>query len=80
VEGSLATISMIGSFLIVLTFAAIKQIRKFPTNLILYMAICDFWFSFKFVASSLYSGKGGSDSLQDVKAVCYTQAIIAQVL
>lgn len=47
-EGALAAISMISSFLIIITYLLMKSLRRFPTNLVFYLSVCDFVFSLKF--------------------------------
>lgn len=40
--------SMFGSLLIIVTYLLMKSLRKFPTNLVFYLSVCDFIFSLKF--------------------------------
>lgn len=49
---------MIGCFVIASTFLGVKSIRKYPTTLIFWLAVSDFFFSSKFlITSSLQNSK-----------------------
>jgi len=77
-EGSFAVFSLSGSLLIIITFLFIKELRKHPTGSIFFLSVCDFFFSLKFLLSSIYNGNGGSSSLQDNEAACIAQSVFAQ--
>lgn len=75
VGGSFGLLSVFGSFLILLTFALIRSIRRHPHNLIFFLALSDFLFSFKYFASSLFPN---SSDLLTKEPVCITQAVFSQ--
>lgn len=75
VEGSLAFLSLVGSFLIILSAMFVKELRQHPTNLVLLLSICDFMFALKFAITSILPN---SISYQDITAYCIGQAVWAQ--
>jgi hypothetical protein len=76
VQGSFAAVSMLGSMIIILTFAFVPTLRKHPTVLILHLSFANFFYSAKF---ALTAAIPGSAKLQEEKWVCLSQGIFAQV-
>lgn len=52
--GSLAGLSMMGSGLIILTALLFKRLRTHPYSLVMWLSICDFFFSLKYVFAAIY--------------------------
>lgn len=53
VIGSLAGLSMMGSFLIIMTAFLFRQLRTHPYSLVMWLSICDFFFSLKYVVIAI---------------------------
>ncbi|PRP83793.1 hypothetical protein PROFUN_08991 [Planoprotostelium fungivorum] len=75
VAGTLAGFSFVASLIIIISYLLIKPLRKHPTNLVFWLSICDLFFSFKFLLTSIIPG---SASLARVEWICYSQAIFSQ--
>ena len=57
-------LSIIGSGTIILSYFLVKELRRFPFSLILFLSICDFFFSIKFFVSAFTLTKDqDSDSI-----------------
>lgn len=52
--GSLAGLSMMGSGIIILTALLFKPLRTHPYSLVMWLSICDFFFSLKYVVAAIY--------------------------
>ena len=48
-----SSLSMFGSSIIFITFYFVKELRKPPFSVIIYLSLCDFCFSFKFFMTAL---------------------------
>jgi len=75
-EGSFALLSLLGSFLIILSALFVRQLRQHPANYVVFMSICDFIFALKFAVTAVAPD---SESLQDDDLYCLIQAIWTQV-
>eukprot|EP01125_Pyxidicula_operculata_P009417 TRINITY_DN3100_c2_g1_i1.p1 TRINITY_DN3100_c2_g1~~TRINITY_DN3100_c2_g1_i1.p1 ORF type:complete len:1070 (-),score=279.74 TRINITY_DN3100_c2_g1_i1:466-3675(-) len=56
IQASLAGLSLVASFLIFVSYAGFKELRRHPSTLIFYLSICDFFFALKYFLVSVVPG------------------------
>jgi len=74
-SGSLATLSGVGSFLIILSYILVKNLRKHPYSMILWLSVSDMCLALKFGITSVIPD---SENLQYKEGWCITQAAWVQ--
>lgn len=52
-QGIYSGFSLVGSFLILLSYATVPTLRQHPTTLVFFLSLCDFCFSMKYFAMSV---------------------------
>lgn len=56
IAGTLAAMSMVGSGIIIISYLTVPALRKHPINLVFFLAIADFFFSLKWLITSVWTG------------------------
>jgi hypothetical protein len=75
VAGSLAAVSALGSFLIILSGFLVKPLRQHPHSLVVLLSLCDFFLSWKWILTTVFPD---SSHFQYEANICLLQAVWAQ--
>ena len=62
-----SSLSLIGSGTIILSYLLVKELRRFPFSLVLFLSICDFLFSLKFFLSAFWETSTSEDTNNTVR-------------
>jgi len=69
-----SSLSIFGSLIIIYTFGAVKELRRFPYSLVFCLSVCDFFFSLKYFIASFWLSQMNEDN----SYLCASQAAWAQ--